>query len=314
MDTVWYDYDKVNKEDGTAIAIGNFDGLHLGHMEIMNTLKKVSKEHSLKSVCYTFESHPVNIIKGKNALKLIADNSQKEELVASCNIDTLFFEDFLAVKDIPAKDFVKEILVDKLNMKVVVVGLHNHYGKNSEGDIKLLRELGQKYGFLVYMVKLLYIDDVMCSSTKVREYISGGEIEKANKILGRNFKIAGTVVKHKELGKTIGFPTANIMPKSDMLMPQKAVYATSCRVGEKIYKSITNVGDCPTVDDNTVSFETHIIDFAEDIYGEEIIVDFHNKMREITHFDSVDGLIGQLKNDVDIRKRMEYTNEYSCNR
>lgn len=305
MNTVWYDYDKVNKENGTAIAIGNFDGLHLGHMEIMNTLKNVSRENGLLSVCYTFHNHPVNIIKGKNALKLIADNCEKEKLIADCDIDTLFFEDFEAVKDISAKDFVKDILVDKLNMKVVVVGLHNHYGKNSEGDIKLLRELGQKYGFLVYMVKPLYIGEVMCSSTKVREYIMGGEIEKANKILGRNFKITGTVVKHKELGKTIGFPTANIMPKPDMLMPQKGVYATSCRVGDKVYKAITNVGDCPTVDDATVSFETHIIDFSEDIYGKEITVDFHCKIREIKNFNSVDDLVSQLAKDVEHRKEME---------
>lgn len=305
MNTVWYDYDKVNKENGTAIAIGNFDGLHLGHMEIMNTLKKVSEENGLLSVCYTFHDHPVNIIKGENALKLIADNCEKEKLIADCNIDTLFFEDFEAVKDVPAKDFVKDILVDKLNMKVVVVGLHNHYGKNSEGDIKLLRELGQKYGFLVYMVKPLYIGEVMCSSTKVREYISGGEIEKANKILGRSFKITGKVVKHKELGKTIGFPTANIMPKSDMLMPQKGVYATNCHVGDKVYKAITNVGDCPTVDDDTVSFETHIIDFSDDIYGEEITVDFRCKIREIKNFNSVDDLVSQLKKDVEYRKEME---------
>ena len=309
MEIIRYDYEKVNKEKGTAIAIGNFDGLHRGHMEIMKKLKEVSKEHSLNSLCYTFEKHPVNIIKGNNALKLIADNRQKEELFSSCLIDTLFFEDFNAVREAQPEDFVKNILVDKLNMKVAVVGLHNHYGKNSKGDIKLLRELGQKYGFLVYMVKPLYIDDVMCSSTKIREYIINGEIEKANEMLGRCFEFSGEVIKNKQLGKTLGFPTANIMPKENMLMPQMGVYATSCFVNGKEYKSITNVGDCPTVSDEKVSFETHIIDFNEDIYGKEITLAFHLKMRDIVNFETKEALINQLKNDVIKRKEIKTERE-----
>jgi len=304
MNTIWYDYEKVNKSNGTAIAIGNFDGLHKGHMEIMNTLKSVAIENSLNSLCYTFSEHPVNVIKGKNSLPLIADNNHKEELLFSAGIDTLFFEDFERVKDIPAEEFVKEILVNKLNMKVVVVGLHNHYGKNGEGDIKLLRELGQKYGFLVYMVKPLYLDDVMCSSTKIREYISTGEIEKANQMLGRAFKISNIIIKDKELGKTIGFPTANMMPKNNMLMPKAGVYATTTNAGGKIYKSITNVGDCPTVNDNKIKFETHIIDFNENLYGKEIEVMFHAKMRDTVSFENIEGLKKQLSYDVLKRREM----------
>ncbi len=309
MEIIRYDYNKVNKENGTAIAIGNFDGLHRGHMEIMKTLKKVSCEHSLNALCYTFEHHPVNIIKGENTLKLIADNRQKEKLFSDCGIDTLFFENFEKVRDIPARDFVKDILVDRLNMKVAVVGLHNHYGKNSEGDIKLLRELGQKYGFTVYMVKPYYIGDVMCSSTKIREYIKNGEIEKANEILGRSFAVIGEVIKNKQLGKKLGFPTANIMLKEDMLMPKTAVYATSCFVDGTSYKSITNVGTCPTVNDEKVGFETHIIDFEDDLYGKEIKVEFHFKMRDIISFESTDDLCCQLKKDVLRRKETKIERE-----
>jgi len=197
-------------------------------------------------------------------------------------------------------------------LEKVVSGSDFTFGKNASGNVQTLNDF---FGIdRVITLNLVGDGNNKISTSEIKKMLSKGDIKLANESLGSPYFISETVVKGKELGQKLGFPTANIMPKSDMLMPQKAVYATSCRVGEKIYKSITNVGDCPTVDDNTVSFETHIIDFAEDIYGEEIIVDFHNKMREITHFDSVDGLIGQLKNDVDIRKRMEYTNEYSCNR
>ena len=304
MDTVWYDYEQVKKENGTAIAIGNFDGLHKGHIEIMNTLKTVSGQNGLNAVCYTFSEHPVNVIKGKDFLPLIADNAQKEELLRSAEIDTLFFEDFMRVKDIPAANFVKDILIDKLNMKVVVVGLHNHYGKNGEGDIKLLRELGQKYGFLVYMVKPLYLGEVMCSSTKVREYISSGKIEDANEMLGRAFKISNIITKDKELGKTIGFPTANMVPKNNMLMPKAGVYATSTKANGRTYMSITNVGDCPTVNDNKIKFETHIIDFNEDLYGKEIEVMFHAKMRDTVSFENIEALKNQLSADVLKRREM----------
>lgn len=298
MNTIWYDYTKVDTSCGTAIAIGNFDGLHLGHNEIMNTLKKVSKENGLKSLCYTFSSHPINVIKGDNSLPLIADNEQKEKLLSDMEIDSLFFEDFKRVKDIPAGDFVKDILVSKLNMKVIVVGLHNHYGKNGEGDIKLLKELGQKYGFLVFMAESFYLDNVMCSSTKVREYIKNGKIEKANEMLGRKFTISGTIVKDKGLGKKIGFPTANIKPKENMLLPEAGVYSTCVMLSGQLYKSITNVGTCPTVNDNNVKLETHILDFEGDIYGDAIKIIFISKMREIITFENITALKNQLHSDV----------------
>ena len=304
MNTVWYDYKKAQVSNGAAIAIGNFDGLHKGHAEIMNTLKKVSSENNLLSICYTFSHHPINVIKGENSLPLIASNHHKEILLDQIGIDTLFFEDFCKVKDLPAEDFVRDILLGELNMKVIVVGLHNHYGKNGEGDVKLLRHLGQKYGFLVYMVEPLYLDSVMCSSTKIREYIRSGEIEKANEMLGRPFTISNVIIKDKELGKKIGFPTANMMPESNMLMPKSGVYATSTIVDGKIFKSITNVGDCPTVGDEKIKFETHILDFEGNLYDKEIEVLFLHKMRDIVSFSDINSLKEQLSVDVRARREM----------
>ena len=187
MNTVWYDYGKIEARNGTAIALGNFDGLHKGHMKLLSYMMDVAQDNGLHSVAYTFDKHPVNAIKGDNTLKLIADNEYKEELLATCNLDTLFFEKFENVRDLEPEDFVRDILVGKLNMKVCVVGQHNHYGKDSKGDVKLLRELGQQYGFLVLMIKPLYVDEVICSSTKVRALIEEGDVETAAKLLDRPF-------------------------------------------------------------------------------------------------------------------------------
>ena len=227
MNTVWYDYGKIEARNGTAIAMGNFDGLHKGHMKLLSMLMDVSQDNGLHSVAYTFDVHPVNAIKGENTLKLIADNEYKQELLSSCNLDTLFFEKFDAVRDLSPEEFVRDILVGKLNMKVAVVGLHNHYGKNSEGDVKLLRELGQKYGFLVYMIKPLYFGDFLCSSTKIRALIENGDVKKAAELLGRPFKIKKPVVQDKMLGRTLGYPTANMIPDPGQLIPKFGVYATN---------------------------------------------------------------------------------------
>lgn len=302
MNTVWHDYSKVDTSRGTAVAIGNFDGLHMGHRKLMDMLAQVAKENDVPSVIYTFDKHPINVIKGENTLPLIADNTYKQELLANCEADTLFFEDFEAIKDLPAEDFVRDILVGKLNMKIAVVGRHNHYGKDSKGDVKLLRELGQEYGFAVYMIEPLYFGDVVCSSSKIRELIADGEIEKANEMLGHPFKISNVVVKDKMLGRTLGFPTANMIPDPGLLLPQVGVYGTNTLAGGKRYPSITNIGAALTIGEGEpVRIETYIIGFEGDLYGQTLEVEFLTKIRENEHFDGLDSLKSQLEKDVETR-------------
>lgn len=298
MNTVWHDYSAVNTEKGTAVAIGNFDGLHLGHQKLFGMLSSVAKEHGLPSVAYTFSVHPINVLKGENTLKLIANNSQKERLIKSCGVDTLFFEDFSSVKDLSAEDFVRDILLEKLNMKIAVVGYHNHYGKNSEGDVKLLRELGQKYGFEVYMIKPCYVDDnILASSSNIRKYIADGELDMANKLLGRPFCISNVIVKDKMLGKTIGFPTANMIPDEHLLLPPFGAYASSIKIGGRDYISITNIGVNPTFHEDKVRIETHIIGFSGDLYGETLDIELLYKIRDDVEFKSSEELKNQLEED-----------------
>lgn len=301
MNTIWFDHSKIEARNGTAIALGNFDGLHSGHMKLLSSLLNVAQDNGLHSVVYTFEKHPVNVIKGDNTLKLIADNDYKQELLADCHLDTLFFEDFEAVRNLSPEEFVRDILVEKLNMKVAVVGLHNHYGKNSEGDVKMLRELGQKYGFLVHMIKPLYIGDFLCSSTKIRALIENGDVETAEKMLGRPFKIKNTVVQDKMLGRTLGYPTANMIPAESQLIPKFGVYGTTTYVDGVAYKSITNVGESPTVGDGAVRIETYIIGFQGDVYNEKLEVEFLYKIRDQRAFNNLDELKAQLAEDEKVR-------------
>ena len=292
----------MDTEHGTAVAIGNFDGLHAGHRKLMDMLAKVAAEHNLPSVIYTFAKHPVNVLKGDNTLKLIADNKYKQDLLANCKADTLFFEDFARVKELPAEDFVRDILVGKLNMKIAVVGRHNHYGKDSKGDVKLLRELGQKFGFAVYMIEPLYLGDDICSSSKIRELIAQGEIERANEMLGHPFKISNVVVKDKMLGRKLGFPTANMIPDPGLLLPQCGVYGTNTLAGGKRYPSITNVGSALTVGtEEPQRIETYIIGFEGDLYGQILEIEFLTKIRDIEEFDGLDALKHQLQRDVETR-------------
>ena len=301
MNTVWYDYSKVQSRNGTAIAMGNFDGLHKGHMKLLSMLMDVSQDNGLHSVAYTFDVHPVNAIKGEKTLKLIADNDYKQELLSACDLDTLFFEKFEDVKDLSPEEFVRDVLVGKLNMKVAVVGLHNHYGKNSEGDVKLLRELGQKYGFLVYMIKPFYIDDILCSSTKIRALIEEGNVEMAAELLGRPFKITKPVVVGKKLGRQLGYPTANMIPEPGQLIPKDGVYASNTYIDGVAYRSITNVGTDPTVGDGILQVETHIIGFEGDVYNETLEIEFLYKIRDEHKFSSLDELKAQLAEDEKVR-------------
>ncbi|MBE7010799.1 MAG: bifunctional riboflavin kinase/FAD synthetase [Ruminococcaceae bacterium] len=298
MNTVWYDYSKVESKNGTAIALGNFDGLHKGHMKLLSMLTDLAQDNGLNAVAYTFDEHPVNVIKGAGTLQLIADNEYKEELLSSCGIDTLFFEKFADIRYLSPEEFVRDILVGKLNVKIAVVGLHNHYGKDSAGDVKMLRELGQKYGFLVHMIKPLYLEDeVLCSSTKIRELIANGDVETAATLLGRPFRIKKPVVQDKMLGRTMGYPTANMIPDTSYLLPQYAVYATTTYVDGEAYKSITNVGVSPTVGDGEVRVETHILGFDKDVYNETLEVEFLYKIRDQKTFGDLDELKAQLAED-----------------
>lgn len=292
-------------EKPTAVTVGNFDGVHLGHKSLLSDLTRLSKENGLSSVVYTFKDHPLNVLKGAESVTSIVHIEEKQELFQESEIDVLILEDFQNVKDIEPEKFVKEILVDKLQMKLAVMGENNRFGKNGAGDCRLLKTLGEKYGFSVHVTKDVVVNGTLCSSSQIRNRLKNGDVKGANLMLGRMFSVNGTVVGGKHLGRTYGFPTVNLKAEKSMLLPKDGVYATETVYQGKTYASITNVGKTSFDEIEVRNIETHILEFDSDIYGEKIEIQFLDKMRDFIPFSNLDDLRAQLKKDKE--ERMKYT-------
>lgn len=302
MQLIKADYKKVNSEAGTAIAIGNFDGVHKGHKKLLKLLKEKADEMGIPSLVYTFLEHPKNVMSGAKSQKLLYTNDTKEKLISETGIHTLFFENFTSVRDLEPEEFVSEILVNKLNIKVAIIGSTGRFGKKSSGTAELLKELGEQYGFRVYVVEPLIIDNTVCSSTEIRAAIDTGDFIKCEKLLGRTYSVKGTVVADKSLGRTYGYPTANIVPDSVLTHIKNGVYATNTVFDGITYKSITNVGSTSFDSPEKERIETHILDFNGDLYGKEIEVEFLYYLRGFKNFINTDELKLQLDEDKKERK------------
>ena len=302
MQTIYADYKKVNSDAGTVVAIGNFDGVHKGHRCLLDTLKNVAKERGLPSVVYTFLKHPKNVILGDDAQKLLYPNEIKEKLIADTGVHTLFFEDFSQVRELSCEEFAEKILKEKFNASAVVIGENGRFGKNSCGTAEKLKSLGELLGFDVFVVESVTAEGVVCSSSEIRKKIEAGDFKKAAALLGRNYTVSGTVIEDKHLGRTYGYPTANLVPESNRARILRGVYATNTIVGDKKYKSITNVGTTSFDDFEKERIETHILDFSENLYRQTIEVEFLYYMRDFKSFISTDELKMQLDEDKKERK------------
>jgi len=228
------------------------------------------------------------------------------ELLEKTRLDYLYFEKFdETFSRMRPEDFVKDILVERLNMKLAVAGFNYRFGYRGMGDTELLRKLGRKYGFRVIVIEPVMLGDEVVSSTKIRNYILEGDMERVFAFLGRHYSVAGKVEKGRRVGNTIGFPTANIYPEDYLVLPCHGVYITRTLVDGKMYHSITNVGNNPTFGGvDRISVETYIFDFEKDIYGKEIEVFFISKIREEMRFGSVEELIEQIHKDIEIAKKV----------
>lgn len=302
MLTVNADYEKVNSADGTALAIGNFDGLHKGHQKMLGVLKSVSEKLGVPSVVYTFSEHPVNVLLGKNTQRMIYDTKKKEKLIEELGIHTLFFEDFSKVRELTPEEFVKDILIKKFKVAAVVIGENGTFGKNGQGNAEVLKELGEKYGFLVYVVESLKIDDMVCSSTTIREQIASGDVARAREFLGRPYSVCGTVVGDKHLGKSYGYPTANLIPDESAPKLKRGIYATNVLVDGVSFKAMTNVGTTSFDKEEKQRIESYILDFDGDLYEKTIEVEFLYYMRDFIRFSNTDELKLQLDEDKKMRK------------
>ncbi|MGE4282200.1 MAG: bifunctional riboflavin kinase/FAD synthetase [Clostridia bacterium] len=291
--------DYLDTSMGTGIALGNFDGLHIGHMELINKTVDICKKDHLKSVIYTFNHHPQNIIADKLIISLITPNEIKAEILSRCHVDCLYLDDFnKAFMKMMPEDFIKNILLDRLNAKRVTVGFHYRFGYKNTGDVDVLRKMGQLYGFQVEVVEPVKIGDTVVSSSLIRKLIQKGDVETASKFMNRKYMITGKVVVGKRLGHKLGFPTINIIPRVDIVLPSKGVYITNTILEEKIYASVTNVGANPTVNGQEMRIETHILDFSGILYNHNVNIEFIKKIRDEKKFQGIDELAVQIGKDV----------------
>jgi len=288
----------------SVITLGNFDGIHLGHQELIRMVIGRAKELGAMSLVVTFRPHPLKILAPEKCPPLISIYEEKIRLMEKLGIDVLvkipFTREFASM---PPEDFVKDILCGKLGAKEIFVGYNYRFGKGRAGNIALLKQLGEKYGFTVNEVGEISINGEVVSSSKIRDLLKDGEVEHAAALLGRPYAITGIVVKGDGRGKLLGFPTANIVPRHSII-PAHGVYAVRLFVRDRLYDGIANIGLRPTFDKKDPTIEVHVFDFNEDIYGEEISLYFIGKLREEKKFRDAEELTRQIRSDVANAKRV----------
>lgn len=288
---------EISLDYPTYIALGSFDGLHYGHMNLIKEVVEKAKINNCKSLLYTFDNHPLSVVNPEKEPKHLMTNNEKLMILESYGIDIVNFATFTEeYMKIQPEEFI-ENLVNKYNMKGIVVGFNNRFGYKNRGDINLLKELGEKLNFEIIVVEEIKLGNEAVSSTKIRHYIETGIVEKANFLLQRPYSLSGSIIHGRKLGRTIGFPTANIHIDNKILLPKSGVYYTNTKYEDKIYKSITNIGYNPTVNGNNLTVETYILNFDKEIYDNVIDVYFIKYLRDEQKFSSLEELIKVLEND-----------------
>ncbi len=285
-----------------VLTIGTFDGVHLGHQKILQQLNQEAKKINGESVLFTFYPHPRMVLFPEtHGLKLIQTQDEKLRKLERMGLQNIVVYPFTSeFANISAADFVQHFLVDKLGVKKLVIGYDHQFGKNREGTLSFLQQISSRYKFEVVEIPAQEIDEVNVSSTRIRKSIESGDIATANKYLGEPFELEGIVVRGKQLGRTIGYPTANIQLGTDIkIIPRNGVYSVEVILGQNIiHKGMMNVGVRPTVSDEMIrSIEVNIFDFSEDIYDQTIIVRLLSHVRDEQKFNSIDELKNQLQAD-----------------
>lgn len=301
----------LDTSQGLGVALGNFDGLHIGHMKLIKDALFLCKQHHLKSMVYSFDEHPENVIAGKLVTPLITTSKMKARLLENFNLDYLYLQKFDAnFMKITAEEFIEKILVKQFNARAVTIGFDHRFGYKGMGNAKLLQEMGSIYGFQVNVVEPIHMDGKVISSSIIRKLILEGNMELASKYLGRNYVMEGRVVQGKRVGNKLGFPTANLVCDSNLITPAKGVYITKTTINNTLYNSVTNVGTNPTFHEKGVHIETHILDFNENLYGQEISVHFLKKIRDEKKFSESNQLLEQIKKDVQYAYKFFNNNKY----
>lgn len=291
--------DKQFEIEPCAVVFGNFDGVHKGHQLLIGEAVKQGKALGIPTAVFTFKPHPTYVVMGKEEKDIVFTPEEKINVMRELGVDYYIEYPFnMDVAKIPAQDFVEEVIFKQIHAKIVIVGEDFRFGSRRSGDVALLKSLGEKYGYDVIAFKKLCDTERCISSTWLREVIKSGKMETFNELTGRNFPVVGVVEHGQSIGRTIGFPTANINIIQSKLLPPNGVYASYTYVKGVKYKSITNVGKKPKSESDEMVVETFILDFDEMIYGETIEINMAHYMRKELVLESLDHLKSLIKKDL----------------
>lgn len=290
--------DEIKNIKETVVALGNFDGVHKGHQELIRRTVKSAKMAGLKSAVFTFANHTKNVLAGKTVVKNILYAEDKAGIIKSLGVDYLFSIEFNEeIQHMSPKDFIEKLLIEKFKMREAYCGFNYNFGYKAKGNPEFLIKTGIKEGFGIHVLEPFKIDNNLVSSTFIRQLIEEGRVNECEKYMGRNYVIGGEVIVGNKLGRTFGFPTSNIHIDDSMVTPSNGVYITYCNYEGVRHPSITNVGIKPTIGDHIKNIETHIFDFNKELYGKEIRVEFLEKIRDEIKFDNFDLLCKQIDKD-----------------
>ncbi|MCF8253374.1 MAG: bifunctional riboflavin kinase/FAD synthetase [Bacteroidia bacterium] len=309
---VYRSLEEFQKIETAIVTQGTFDGVHAAHQVILNQLKELAKQNGGETVLITYHPHPRMVLFPEDhGLHLLSTTEEKIKLLEDQGIDHLLILPFTKeFSRLSSLEFIRDILVNKIGTKYLVIGYNHRFGKNREGSFAHLKEFAPAYGFEVKEISEQDVDQMSVSSTKIREALKSGEVELAARFLGKPYSICGLVIEGRKLGRTIGYPTANVQINEPYkLIPQDGVYAVWVIINNLKYGGMLNIGNNPTIEGKGRSIEVHIFNFSESIYNQTISLQFVDKLRDEAKFANLDALKSQLQNDkLQSLKRLEMAN------
>ncbi|WP_076445393.1 bifunctional riboflavin kinase/FAD synthetase [Chryseobacterium sp. RU37D] len=290
-----------------ALSLGMFDGVHLGHKSIISELMKVGEDNNLETAVLTFWPHPRFIFNPNEDLKLLNTLEEKKFLMKKYGISNLFLKEFdEEFRNLTGEEFVRQILIEKLNVKYLIIGYDHSFGKNKSGNFELLQKLSKELDFEVERMEAINIHEKNISSTKIRNALLAGNIKEANEMLGYPYSVSGKVVHGKKIGRTIGYPTANIETDSIKLLPKKGAYIVEVFIHGQQYKGMLSIGTNPTVNGEKLTVEVYILDFDGDIYDQKITVKFRDFLHDEIKFEGLEKLIERLDEDKRLTEEFQF--------
>lgn len=289
---------------GVVVALGAFDGIHLGHREILGVAVERARALRVPSLACTFDPRPEEVLQPERAPLPITTLEERLELIAQAGIDTTVVLPFTrALAAVEPEAFIEDVMLRGLGAREIVVGFNHRFGRRARGDAAMLEALAERLGFRAHVVPPLSVEGDPVSSTEIRLALQRGDVERANRLLGREYSLAGEVVRGAGRGRTLGFPTANVRPERSPLVPL-GVYACRARVEGVVHKAVVNLGRQPTFGDNDVAIEAHLLDFQGELYGNRVVLALVRRLRAEMKFPSVDALRKRIAADAAEARRL----------